>query len=342
MSVKSDIVKEYLEKFPKTKILTLAKKIYAENQFNFLSVDNVRELIRYWKGHKPGGKAGAKIQADGLYHPSDPRFISPKTFDSSAFRLPDSWYEPPQEHKLPIGCSRVLWLSDFQNPFICERSVEMALTYGMKKNVNAVILNGDVFDHFATSRHEKNPKHINWKAERVANETLLKTIREAFPDAVIWFKDGNHEKNLIKYYMLKAVEIFDEEFHNIAEFYKLDGMRIKSITGNDTIRVGNLTAWHGDEFLGTGGNVNPAKNYFDKVKTDVVVSHIHKTFSYAVTDYYSKLYRAYTLGCLCGLKPKWMPINAWNNGFGYQDVDASGEYEFLNIRIDGRKYHTIL
>jgi hypothetical protein len=323
-SISGQIAKDLLKRFPNSPILTLAKKLYKENPKVYKNVEHARGIIRVYIGQaKP-------------HQVKNKEHFKEKTFNYNPFKLPDTWYEPPREHVLPIGCKRILWLSDIQNPFLCKRSVETAFEYGIKKSVQAVILNGDIFDHYATSRHDKDPRKINWKEEKSRNISLIESVRSAFPNAVIWFKDGNHEKNKLKYMMVKAPEIYDEDCHNIAEFYQLDKYRIKSITGNDTIRVGDLTGWHGDEFLGNGGNVNPAKSYFDKVRTSLVVSHVHKSSSYITQDYYGKVFKAYTIGCLCGLKPKWLAINQWNNGFGYEEV-SNGESNFENWRIDGKK-----
>ena len=49
-SIKSDIAKEYLLKFPNTANLTLAKKIYAENKILYKDVEEVRSHIRALKG----------------------------------------------------------------------------------------------------------------------------------------------------------------------------------------------------------------------------------------------------------------------------------------------------
>ncbi len=52
MKITSQIVLEYLERFPNTPSLTLAKKIYGENDNHlvFSGVENVRSTIRNFRG----------------------------------------------------------------------------------------------------------------------------------------------------------------------------------------------------------------------------------------------------------------------------------------------------
>ena len=49
---KGEIVKNYLRKFPNTPSLTIAKKVYAENNADFKDVEDVRTIIRYQRGLK--------------------------------------------------------------------------------------------------------------------------------------------------------------------------------------------------------------------------------------------------------------------------------------------------
>jgi hypothetical protein len=67
ISIKGQLVIDYIKKFPNTPNLTLAKKIYKENSKLFIDVENVRSIIRTYTGNT--GKNNAKKvkdKSDGL------------------------------------------------------------------------------------------------------------------------------------------------------------------------------------------------------------------------------------------------------------------------------------
>ena len=59
---KGEVVKSYLSKHKTTPILTLAKLIYSEKPDYFKSVEDVRNMIRYYAGLR--GKLNREIVAD--------------------------------------------------------------------------------------------------------------------------------------------------------------------------------------------------------------------------------------------------------------------------------------
>jgi len=49
---------------------------------------------------------------------------------------------------------------------------------------------------------------------------------------------------------------------------------------------------------------------------------------------YGEVITTRSMGCLCGMNPMYMPINKWNHGFAYVELDLkSGEYHLHNLRI---------
>ena len=60
--LKSDLVREYLVRFPDHADLTMAKKIYKENPLVFTSMESTRSLIRNVKG-----KTGWELKDKSLY-----------------------------------------------------------------------------------------------------------------------------------------------------------------------------------------------------------------------------------------------------------------------------------
>ncbi len=97
-----------LKKFPKTPILTLAKKIYEENSLHFSTVESARDTLRYYTGLK--GKANRKKVADK-------EILREPTYNYSPFDdIPESFEEIREPYVLATSTKKILVLSDFEDP----------------------------------------------------------------------------------------------------------------------------------------------------------------------------------------------------------------------------------
>lgn len=92
--------------------------------------------------------------------------------------------------------------SDFHSWFVDPFALDVFIdTIEMVKPA-IVILNGDVFDFPQISRHRQMPGHfhLNLHEERkFGQEQILRRVRNAAPDATIYFLIGNHEYRLVTY-----------------------------------------------------------------------------------------------------------------------------------------------
>jgi hypothetical protein len=85
--------------------------------------------------------------------------------------------------------------------------------------------------------------------------------------------------------------------------------------------------------MGMGG-VNPARATFTKTMEDTLVGHYHRTSSHSEPTMNNRLINVHSQGCLCEMNPMFMPINKWNLGFAYVDLNiATGEYVLENKKI---------
>jgi hypothetical protein len=69
-----------------------------------------------------------------------------------------------------------------------------------------------------------------------------------------------------------------------------------------------------------------------KTNDNCIFGNFHKTQESSSKTLDGKEYANWSIGCLCGLKPAYMPINQWNQGFGVMEVFGK-EFEFNNKRI---------
>jgi predicted phosphodiesterase len=321
----SNLIKSYLTKFPKLPSLTLAKKIYAENNKQFADIDVVRSSIRYYRGKK-GEKPKSQL---GTFEFLD---------QDIEFEMPESYSETFEPYL--INQSRTLIISDLHFPYQDNEAIKIAINYGKEKQVNCILLNGDVFDFASISRHEKSWRQRQVHQEFEAVRIFLNSLRQHFPKAKIVFKYGNHDERYEKFLFLKAPEIFDCTDFQLEVLLKLAELKIEVVKDKLPIKIGKLTVLHGHELFGGSGGVNPARGTFLKTLENVVVGHYHKTSSNTEASMYGNVFSVHSVGCLCGKNPYFMPINKWNTGFAYCELEIkSGNYTFYNLKIINGKIY---
>lgn len=322
-AIKTTIVKEYLRKFPDTPSLTLAKKIYKENKSTFRDVEAVRTNLRRLRG-----QLGKHHKA----HTTDKSFFKDACSRNPFEFLPKSHAE--DFTPFDIKQSKILIISDLHIPYHDNDAIKLALEYGVYKNVNCILINGDLFDFAGISRHEKD-----WRQRSVADEfeavrTFLIGLRAMFPKAKIVFKEGNHCERWEKWLFLKAPEIFDDPEFKLEARLRLGELKIDYVRDKRPIQIGKLTVLHGHELVGGSGGVNPARATFLKTLSSVLVGHYHKTSSHTERTMVNDIISVQSMGCLCGMTPLYMPINKWNHGFCYVELDIkTGEYHLENKQI---------
>ena len=328
VSEKTKICREVLKKFPKTPILTLAKKVYAEYPLHFENVENARQTLRRIVGL--GGKHNRKKALDKSL------FREP-TYNYSPFDdIPDSYEETREPYVLPSSVSDILVLSDIHFPYHNAKALRAAIKTGIKKEVNCVILNGDILDFYGLSDFAKDPSKPRFKKELELGRWFLAELRKAFPKCPIYYKIGNHEMRLERYLKVKAPEIFDNDEFQIdilLEFAKHHVILIDKFT---VIKAGQLNIIHGHEYRGAGG-VYPAKYIYGKTRVNTLCGHYHRSSTFKDKNMDGKYHGGFTTGCLCELSPDYMPYNDWVHGFAIVHLDKDGSFSVENLTIDNGK-----
>ena len=321
----SNLIKSYLTKFPKLPSLTLAKKIYKDNDKQFKDIEEVRSSIRYYRGKKG-------VQAINDLGTKD--FLD----QTIEFIMPESYAETFEPYE--ISQSRTLIISDLHIPYQDNDSIQKAINYGKEKKVNCILINGDLLDMCSISRFGRDWRQRQIHEEFEATRVFLNSLREHFPKAKIVFKYGNHDERYEKFLFLKAPEIFDCTDFQLEVLLKLGELKIEVVKEKRPILIGKLTVLHGHELFGGSGGVNPARGTFLKTLENVVVGHYHKTSSNTEASMYGDVFSVHSVGCLCGKTPYYMPINKWNTGFAYCELEIkTGNYTFYNLKIINGKIY---
>ena len=317
----SSIVREICAKFPDTPTLTLAKKIYKEHPQLFKSIDAVRTYIRNIRGQNGAGNR-KNMKDKSLYKEVGRR---------DPFTLPESYAE--DFTPFVISQSKTLILSDLHIPYHDNNAIELALQYGVDKGANCILINGDMIDFYPISRFEKDPRQRSIKQEFDAVRQFLKYLRQKFPLARIVFKLGNHDERWEKWLEVKAPELLDMEEFQLEVILGFAELGIEIVKNKRPIHIGKLIVLHGHEVFGTGG-VNPARAIFTKTLESVLVGHYHRTSQHSEPSMSGHTFSAVSQGCLCGLNPAFMPINKWNLGFAFCELQIkTGDYELHNKQI---------
>lgn len=320
-TLKNKIVREYIVKFPNASNAALARKILKEHPLEFDNTENIRFIIRYITGNI-GEKRKKTITDKSLFRPAR---------TSTEYLLPESYaneYTP-----FEIKQSRILIISDLHFPYQDNKAITLALDYGKEKKVDCILINGDLIDFATISRHEKDWRSRNVIQEFEAVKVFFKTLRTHFPNTKIVYKYGNHDERYEKYLYAKAPEIFDMPEFQLEIILKLGELKIDIVKDKRPIILGKLTVLHGHELFGMGG-VNPARATFTKTMEDTLVGHYHRTSSHSEPTMNNRLINVHSQGCLCEMHPLFAPINKWNLGFAYVELNIkTGEYFLENKKI---------
>ena len=309
MNTETQIVKEWLLKFPATPSLTLAKAIYKDNKKIFKSVEDVRTIVRKLRGKL--GKKGIKnpiCQIESKYNPFD---SLPKGLKSYSDFTPIS-----------IQGERILVLSDLHIPYHDLESLKLSLDFGVHNKVDTIILLGDVTDFYQASFWCKDPRARDLKSEIETTRKILEIIRQAFPKSKIYYKIGNHEERWERYLKVKAPEFYtlfsEGDVLSYNSIFETNKTKIEIIQDKKILKIKSLNLLHGHELYQTLTNpVNPARGLFLKGKELSLCGHYHQTSNHTENTMSGKILACWSIGCLCDLHPEYSPINKWNHGFAY-------------------------
>jgi len=304
------IVKDYCEKYPNSSTGSITNLIHAKHPEFYK--ENIRTRIRYYRGAK-----GDKLRKYAKF---------------KNFNLPTSSahsFEP-----FLLSQSRTLILSDLHFPYQHNEAISLAMNYGLDKDVNCILINGDLLDFANISRHDRDVRNRSTVYEIETVRMFLEILRETFPKARIIFKYGNHDERWDKWLYANAPEFFELDDLQLESVLRLNDLQIEVVKDKRPIKIGKLTVLHGHEIVGGSGGVNPARSMFMKTFDSVLVGHFHKTSNNTETNLGGDVIATNSVGCLCGLTPSYMPINRWNLGFAYVELNIkTGEYHLENLKI---------
>ena len=315
-TTKANLCAEYREKYGwEMPTLKLARIVYNDNKLLFTNVERVRDILRGIEGKR--GKSNRRIIKQVENRPLNP------------YNLPSSdetIYEP-----FKINAQRLLVLSDIHIPYHSVNSLTIAFDWAKKQKPDAILLNGDTLDFFGLSRYAKDPKKRSFSSELESFKDFITILKKTF-DAKIYFKIGNHEERYEHYLWMKAGELAGIDDFELANIIKARAEGIEIISDKRIMKAGELNIIHGHEYFGSFSPVNIARGLFTKGKVSAMQGHNHQTSEHTEADMNGKITTTWSVGCLSELHPMYMPLNKWNHGFAFIEIDGE-DFQVQNKRI---------
>jgi len=311
------------ENMPKKK---MARLFHAEHPLRFSCEESVRKAIQSLTG-KSGAQKRKDIVDGGLFDENKEH-----NGTHNPYNLPVS-DETVWEPYILEG-KRIFMLSDVHVPYHNIPALTAAITWAKKRNPDTILLNGDTIDFYMISRFGKDPKKRSFGGELQAFTELIAALRAEFPSARIIFKDGNHEERYNHFLYQKAGELIGVEEFSLENILRKRAGDIEYITNKRIIKAGDLNIIHGHEFAGgVFSPVNIARGLFLKAKVSAIQGHNHQTSEHTETDMNGRITTTWSVGCLSDLHPEYMPMNKWNHGFAFIEVEGNGDFQVHNKRI---------
>ena len=325
----TNIILDYLEKFPNAPSRTLAKKIYNENSAFFTDFENVYFRVRYYRGQS-GSKNRDKLKNNKFQKELKVKVMIQK------LQLPESHTKTRNSFTFPTGCKKLGVFGDVHIPYHDNTALEVMFKKFEEEKVDSIFINGDLLDFYQLSFHEKDPREVHFKGEIEAGKEFLEYIRSRFPDIPIYYITGNHENRFERYLRIKASELLDIDECRLDVILHVAEYKIEYLPFRSKVVFGDYTIEHGDKIPGAGGVV-PARTLLMRLKSNSIVNHFHKSSEssqriYGVGEPTS--IRAYSLGCMCDLAPEYMEINEWNHGFCIMSK-IKDKVSVSNYKIEG-------
>lgn len=251
-------------------------------------------------------------------------------FSSADWQLPDGREEVKKQHV--IEGKTMLAIMDIHLPFHDKQALIAAIDEGKRRNVDVVLLNGDVADCISLSRFNKSNFDRSFKDELDLERGFLKWLREQFPKAEILFKEGNHEKRFEDYIRRNADALDNIEEIQLKSLLRLDTWRMTHIEHTQIMKFGKLNIIHGHEYFG-GGSINVARGYLVKAFDNILLGHRHTSQDYIFKKVNQELVGAWSVGCLCKLMPAYMSLNQWSHGFAIIEKYSDDNFSVENKKL---------
>jgi hypothetical protein len=307
---------------------TLAKMLLQKYPLLFKDIETARTAIRNVQG-KTGNKFKTRMNVTITTFTEHLSKLREQHKVNEGMKIDTSPYKINKTFK------KVLVISDLHIPFCDLKALDLALEYGYKANVDAVIINGDLLDFTSVSRFLSRPNEMRMLDNVEEGKKMLRYIKDALGCKVI-FHEGNHSVRVEHYLISKAPEFWGLPSVELKNLLGCDEMGIDHVSNIRTMHLGKLTIAHGNHIVrGIFAPVNPARGVFIKSNASVLISHVHRSSEHIETDIKGKVTGCWSIGCLTTTQPEFNPmVSKHNMGFAIVEIESSqGDFVVDNRKI---------
>lgn len=312
---KSKLIRELIRKFPGYTKTDLARIAIEKYPLIFDDVERTRAIIRY--------------VTDSIGESNRKRN---KQFEE--YTLPESRAKERQFYR--IERKNILWLSDIHIPNQNNQAIELAVQYGVERNVDCIVLGGDIMDNTPFTSHDAPPPSPDDVRDFFdMTEQFLGWLRSKLPKAQIVWIEGNHDNWLMRWLMKKAPILFNDPYYHLPQRLNLKQYNIEFLEQHIILQMGKLYGSHGHTVVkGVFAPVNAARGVFVKTKSNYIIGHCHSSSAHSESNIKEDAIGCWSVGCLCELSPSYDPHNTKHNlGFARIVVENNGDFTVENKRI---------
>ena len=315
LQARKEAIELAMDSFPQMTNRGMA--IYLNNKYPeyFPTIENARSAVRYRKGEL-GDENRARTGHE--------------------LKMPKSAKVERKPFVIAKNIKNMGIISDIHIPYHDEQAIELAYQKFKEKEIDALLINGDLVDFHRISRFIKDPRKRDLTEEIIAVQEFLGWTRAEFPDIPIFYKEGNHEERWEHFLMDRAPQFMELPGFQIEINLNLGYFKIQYIRNKRRIIFGDLDILHGHEMTNRFGmGVMPARSYYTKAKKNILCSHVHRTQNYTDKRLDGSINGGWTTGCLSELSPDYNPYNEYNLGFARVSriTDPRQNFRVFNYKI---------
>jgi len=214
------------------------------------------------------------------------------------------------------NATRFVYLPDYHGTFGDKQAAECAVHFMRLHKPELVIIGGDVVDFYQLSRFDKNPERaLDLQDDLDAGHDFCNLVRHHAKNASILALQGNHEARMTRWLWSRGAELLKLRGMNVPSLLRLSDLNIRYVeSGVQQFR--KLTFKHGTRVRSMSGVTAWAE--LESEGTSGVSGHTHRIGEVSRTNR-GGTYKWVEAGCLCSLKPEYMPgqVPDWQQGLAY-------------------------
>lgn len=304
----------------------IARKIFHDHAILFSNFESAYLSVRYF-----AGKRGQKSRIS-------PNLMKDQKTNKEVLEkwgLKKSKAPTKKVYQIPSNYDKICWISDLHIPNQDNDAVMTALEYAKQNKANCIVIGGDLIDNAPFTRFRVPPSAR--KAREIFDDArqFLVALRNNFPDALIIYMEGNHDRWYTDWLIDHCAVVFDDPYYHLEYRLGLADLNIEYLKENVIVKAGKLPMLHGHTIVkGVFAPVNAARGAYIKSNHNLLIGHTHQVSVHSAKDLMGRPTKTWSVGCLCTLSPDYDPHNIRHaHGFAFITTEKTGKFTVKNIEI---------